>query len=71
MSEQGSGAAGTERAQRPLAARRRARVPGPRDTRRGMKARARLAQGTAYCLRAINIIEAGGKRGRTPLHRRM
>ena len=30
-----------------------------------------LAQRTAYCLRAINIIEAGGKRGRTPLHRRI
>jgi len=29
-----------------------------------------LAQRTAYCLRAINIIEAAGKRGRTPLHRR-
>jgi hypothetical protein len=28
-----------------------------------------LAQRTAYCLRAINIIEAAGKRGRTPLHR--
>lgn len=27
-----------------------------------------LAQRTAYCLRAINIIEAAGKRGRTPLH---
>jgi hypothetical protein len=30
-----------------------------------------LAQRTAYCLRAINIIEAAGKRGRTPLHRRI
>jgi hypothetical protein len=29
-----------------------------------------LAQRTAYCLRAIKIIEAAGKRGRTPLHRR-
>jgi hypothetical protein len=29
-----------------------------------------LAQRTAYCLRAINIIEAAGNRGRTPLHRR-
>lgn len=29
-----------------------------------------LAQQTAYCLRAINAIEAAGKRGRTPLHRR-
>jgi len=28
-----------------------------------------LAQRTAYCLRAIGIIEAAGKRGRTPLHR--
>jgi hypothetical protein len=28
-----------------------------------------LARRTAYCLRAINIIEAAGKRGRTPLHR--
>ncbi len=28
-----------------------------------------LAQRTAYCLRAINILEAAGKRGRTPLHR--
>ena len=27
-----------------------------------------LAQRTAYCLRAMNIIEAAGKRGRTPLH---
>jgi hypothetical protein len=32
--------------------------------------RLQLAQRTAYCLRAINIIEASGKRGRTPLHRR-
>ena len=30
-----------------------------------------LAQRTAYCLRAINIIEAAGKRGRAPLHRRI
>lgn len=30
----------------------------------------RLAQRTAYCLRAIGIIEAAGKRGSTPLHRR-
>jgi hypothetical protein len=30
-----------------------------------------LAQRTAYCLRAINIIEAAGKRGPTPLHRRI
>ena len=29
-----------------------------------------LAQRTAYCLRAMNIIEAAGQRGRTPLHRR-
>jgi hypothetical protein len=29
-----------------------------------------LAQRTAYCLRAVNINEAAGKRGRTPLHRR-
>jgi hypothetical protein len=28
-----------------------------------------LAQRAAYCLRAINIIEAAGKRGRTPLYR--
>jgi hypothetical protein len=28
-----------------------------------------LAQRTAYCLRAVSIIEAAGKRGRTPLHR--
>jgi hypothetical protein len=28
-----------------------------------------LAQRTAYCLRAVNIIEAAGKRGRTPLQR--
>jgi hypothetical protein len=28
-----------------------------------------LAQRTAYCLRAINIIEAAGKDGRVPLHR--
>jgi hypothetical protein len=27
-----------------------------------------LAQRTAYCLRAMGIIEAAGKRGRTPLH---
>ena len=32
--------------------------------------RLQLAQRTAYCLRAINILEAGGKRGRTPLHSR-
>jgi hypothetical protein len=30
-----------------------------------------LAQRTAYCLRAVNIIEAAGKRGRTPLHQRV
>jgi hypothetical protein len=30
-----------------------------------------LAQRTAYCLRAINIIEPAGKRGRTPLHRQV
>jgi len=30
-----------------------------------------LAQRTAYYLRAINIIEAAGKRGGTPLHRRI
>jgi len=29
-----------------------------------------IAQRTAYCLRTIGIIEAAGKRGRTPLHRR-
>ncbi len=28
-----------------------------------------LAQRTAYCLRAIGVIEMAGKRGRTPLHR--
>jgi hypothetical protein len=28
-----------------------------------------LAQRTAYCLRAVSIIEAAGKRGRTPLYR--
>jgi hypothetical protein len=28
-----------------------------------------LAQRTAYCLRAVDIIEAAGKRGRAPLHR--
>jgi hypothetical protein len=28
-----------------------------------------LAQRTAYCLRAVNIIEEAGRRGRTPLHR--
>jgi hypothetical protein len=30
-----------------------------------------LAQRTAYCLRAIKIIEAAGMCGRTPLHRRI
>ena len=30
-----------------------------------------LAQRTAYCLRAVNIIEAAGKHGRTPLHRQV
>ena len=30
-----------------------------------------LAQRTAYCLRAVKIIEAAGKRGRTPLHRQI
>lgn len=30
-----------------------------------------LAQRTAYCLRAIHIIEAAGKRGRAPLYRRV
>jgi hypothetical protein len=30
-----------------------------------------LAQRIAYCLRAIKIIEAAGKRGRTPLHRQV
>jgi hypothetical protein len=29
-----------------------------------------LAQRTVYCLRAIGVIEAAGKRGGTPLHRR-
>jgi hypothetical protein len=28
-----------------------------------------LAQRTAYCLRAIDVIEPAGRRGRTPLHR--
>jgi hypothetical protein len=28
-----------------------------------------LAQRTAYCLRAVNVIEPAGKRGRAPLHR--
>lgn len=28
-----------------------------------------LAQRTVYCLKAVDIIEASGKRGRTPLHR--
>jgi hypothetical protein len=28
-----------------------------------------LAQRTAYCLRAVNIIEAAGKHGHVPLHR--
>jgi hypothetical protein len=28
-----------------------------------------LAQRTAYCLRAVNVIEAAGKRGHAPLHR--
>jgi hypothetical protein len=31
----------------------------------------RLAQRTVYCLRAIGIIEAAGKRGGTPLHRQL
>lgn len=30
-----------------------------------------LAQRTAYCLRAVDIIEAAGRRGRTPLHRQV
>jgi hypothetical protein len=30
-----------------------------------------LAQRTAYCLRGMDVIEAAGKRGRTPLHRRV
>lgn len=30
-----------------------------------------LAQRTAYCLTAVNIIEAAGRRGRTPMHRRV
>jgi hypothetical protein len=33
--------------------------------------RMQLAQRTAFCLRAMNIIEAAGHRGRTPLHRRI
>jgi hypothetical protein len=28
-----------------------------------------LAQRTAYCLRAVDVIEAAGRRGRSPLHR--
>jgi hypothetical protein len=28
-----------------------------------------LAQRTVYCLRIMGLVEAGGKRGRTPLHR--
>jgi hypothetical protein len=27
-----------------------------------------LAQRTLYCLRAIGVVEAAGKRGRAPLH---
>ncbi|HEX3974658.1 MAG TPA: hypothetical protein VHW96_00255 [Solirubrobacteraceae bacterium] len=30
-----------------------------------------LAQRTAYCLHAVNVIESAGKRGRTPLHRQV
>jgi hypothetical protein len=30
-----------------------------------------LAQRTAYCLRMIKIVEPAGRRGRTPLHRRI
>lgn len=30
-----------------------------------------LAQRTVYCLRAVGVIEAAGKRGRTPLHRKL
>jgi hypothetical protein len=30
-----------------------------------------LSQRVVYCLRAINVIEAAGKRGRTPLHRQI
>jgi hypothetical protein len=33
--------------------------------------RLQLAQRTVYCLRAINILEAAGKRGNAPLHRQM
>lgn len=68
------------RAAGPVIVRRRTRDPGARH-RRSHSAPAswlpllgcsmQLAQRTAYCLRAINIIEAGGKRGRTPLHRRI
>lgn len=44
---------------------------GPFDTRElavRLGCSVSLAQRTAYCLRAIGVIEAAGKRGRTPLH---
>ena len=30
-----------------------------------------LAQRVAYCLRALDVLVDGGKRGRAPLHRRV
>lgn len=46
--------------------------PGPFSTRElaaGLGCGVVLAQRVAYCLRALGIIEAAGKRGRVPLHR--
>ena len=46
--------------------------PGPFSTREFAAAAhcsTMLAQRTLYCLRAVGIVEAAGKRGRTPLHR--
>lgn len=41
-----------------------------RDLASILQCSATLAQRAAYCLRAMDVIEAAGKRGRTPLHRR-
>ena len=51
------------------AAARRSRAPRASSPRRS-DARSSLAQRTAYCLRALGVLEDAGHRGRAPLHRR-
>jgi hypothetical protein len=41
-----------------------------RELAAALRCRTLLAQRTAYCLRALDVLEDAGKRGRAPLHRR-